>query len=122
MHIQVGVLECITIFQLYGCVTTKLALIKFLLEFFVILNVKDHLPIRISVKQLQETAVLHKELLKFNLKQVFDPNDKPTFPVATTDTWIQTGKRIFDSRNKNYCFVCRGALRHLTLGGCKKFF
>jgi hypothetical protein len=35
IHIQVDAIECtITIFLLYGCVTIKLALIKFLYEFF----------------------------------------------------------------------------------------
>jgi hypothetical protein len=72
------------------------------MNFFINLDVKDHLSLKISIKQLRETTVLHEELLKFNFKRVFDPNDEPTSEAATTGTWIETGKRIFEPRDKNY--------------------
>ncbi len=63
---------------------------------------KNHLSIKISIKQLRETGVLHEELLKFNLKRVFDLNDEPVLEVPTTVTWIQIGKPICDPRGKDY--------------------
>ena len=63
---------------------------------------KDHLALKISIKQLRETAVLHEELSKFSLKRVFNPIDEAMLPPANTETQIQIGKRVFDPRDKNY--------------------
>ncbi|CAM4836924.1 unnamed protein product, partial [Rotaria magnacalcarata] len=65
-------------------------------------NVKDQLSLKISIKELRETIVLNEELMKFNLKRVFDPTDEPTLHVPTTGALIQSGKRIFDPRDKDY--------------------
>jgi hypothetical protein len=71
-------------------------------EYFLILDVKDHLSIKISMKQLREAILLHQELQIFYFKRVFDPVDEPTLQIATTDTYIPTGKRIFDQHDINY--------------------
>ncbi len=54
------------------------------------------------MKQLREAILLHQELQIFYFKRVFDPVDEPTLQIATTDTYIPTGKRIFDQHDINY--------------------
>lgn len=69
---------------------------------FVISDVKDHLSIKIPIKQLREATVLHEELLKFNLKRVFEPVDELALSTTTNNTGLPTGKRVFDARDKIY--------------------
>ena len=73
---------------------------------------------------IEETTVLHKELLEFNLKRVLDPIDEPTLQLTPTGITLQTRKRKFDPRDKAikdscYCyfmsFSCRISIFHFLI-------